>query len=141
MKNKEKFEKEIVELCINSDFISVNKKLKVIPCDSNNCNNCIFIHGNGSCSDKRKQWAEAEYVEPKVFTEEEKEFIRSCDKIKWLARDKEGNLYGYSDKPLKKEDFWDCENFFFDISLITKLSFSLIKWEDEEPTIREEILR
>lgn len=141
MKNKEKFVKEIVEIAIKSQSLSVNQEGKINCCQASQCKNCIFYHGAGRCCDKRKEWAEAEYVEPKEFTEEEKAFIRACDKIKYLAKDKDGHLYLYENKPIKSVDngIWygsrSIDTFF------TSLQFSAIKWEDAEPTSRKEILK
>ena len=142
MKNKEKFAKEIVELATKSQTLAVNQESKVIICSQSNCKKCIFYTGAGRCCDKRKEWAESEYVEPKEFTEEEKAFIRACDKIKYVARDKDGNLYVYKGKPIKSVEnglWYGSESTFVNFS--TSLSFSAIKWEDAEPTSREEILR
>ena len=56
--------------------------------------------------------------------------------VKWLARDEDGELWAYSDKPVKKFDVWDV----CDYSYITRYieetddTFSHVKWTDEEPT-------
>ena len=106
MKNKEKFEKELVEMAVNSDTFSVSQDGNIKRCSQSQCKNCIFYPGAGRCCDKRKEWAESEYVEPKVFTEEEKAFIRACDKIKYVTRDKNGTLIGFFTKPFKGDYKW-----------------------------------
>lgn len=82
--------------------------------------------------------------EPKEFTDEEKEYARLNDKISYYARDKNGLLYGYFDKPVKGVYTWksSLERFirFIHVCENTSLSFSSIKWEDPEPTSRDEII-
>lgn len=48
----------------------------------------------------------------------------------WVARDKDGDIYVYSDKPDKERIEWLSSNFIN----IERHSFPKIKWEDEEPT-------
>ena len=51
----------------------------------------------------------------------------------WIARDKNGELYLYARKPIKKETIWssdwNCEFLQDKINL-----FREVHWEDEEPT-------
>lgn len=49
----------------------------------------------------------------------------------WVARDEDGSLYMYPDKPKKKSDFWHAPGVGY-----MKLEDSLfpgVKWSDEEP--------
>lgn len=57
------------------------------------------------------------------------------DGYKYIARDKNGALYAFSDKPIKREKIWrltsingTCQ----DISLVSRV-FTDIEWKDEEP--------
>lgn len=62
--------------------------------------------------------------------------------VKWLARDKDGELWAYSDKPFKINDAWDGDDY-LDMTVEieeTDETFSHIKWEDEEPTEIEQVL-
>lgn len=50
----------------------------------------------------------------------------------WVARDENGSLYMYINKPKKLDDTWSLNSFGF-----FKLDDSLfpeVKWSDEEPT-------
>ena len=128
MKNKEKFAKEIVEIAVECEEIAVDKNGNLTTCRKLSCEDCAFKNPDVTCYEKTKQWAEAEYVEPKDFTEEEKAFIRACDKIKYMARDKDGNLYIYRGKPIKSVEngiWYGSESTFVNFS--TSLSFSAIK--------------
>ncbi len=69
----------------------------------------------------------------KEFTDDEKNIARHIDKeYKWIARDSDGNLCIYEEKPEKEEYAWYngvCKYIYYFNHL-----FSAIKWEDEEPT-------
>ena len=56
---------------------------------------------------------------------------------KYIARDKDGAIFAYSDKPTKDRWLWDSNNasdelFSENISLVSRM-FTDIKWEDVEP--------
>lgn len=80
-----------------------------------------------------------------VLTNDEKAILRSLPKeYKYIARDKNGNLWIYSHSVKKDTNAWymfeeyivtDCIGF----TLFNKL-FQFIKWEDEEPYSIEELL-
>lgn len=55
---------------------------------------------------------------------------------KWLARDEDGELWAYSERPFKRIDMWDGDDY-LDVNREIKETddtFSHIKWTDEEPT-------
>lgn len=130
MKNKEKFSKEIVEIAIRGDSIALDKKngeLRV--CSDLQCDECAFYI---SCCEKRKKWAESEYVEKIKLTQSEKVILESIDKkYEWIARDKNNNLCVYLKKPLKEITAWMGFNW-GDLNAFCHL-FKFIKWEDEQP--------
>ena len=53
----------------------------------------------------------------------------------WLARDKDGELYLFLEKPSKREEFWLMSRGTGTITVIQLPSelFPEVKWEDEEP--------
>lgn len=75
----------------------------------------------------------------KEFTEDEKIIARNIDKnFEWMARDRDGCLYIFDEKPKKLLNVW---NVIFDglpcrfVKLVTfSHMFSSVKWEDDEPT-------
>lgn len=74
----------------------------------------------------------------KTFTEDEKTIAKNISKeYKWMARDRDGELCIYEEKPRKEENYW-----YFDgygrVSYFNHL-FSAIKWEDKEPTLISDI--
>ena len=48
----------------------------------------------------------------------------------WIARDKDGELFVYSDIPIRCKNHWGYPTCFY----IDKSMFPSIKWEDDEPT-------
>ena len=88
-----------------------------------------------------KQWAESEYVEPKEFTEEEKAILIALPNANWIARDSDGEVYIYTDKPEKYNSCWVVTGESFCVSMFCNAKFESVKWEDSEPTSREEILK
>lgn len=72
----------------------------------------------------------------KNFTEDEKIIARNIDKkYKWIARDSNGNLYVYGEKPEKIDQYWDIPiaNGLYNLIAFNHM-FSSIKWADDEPT-------
>lgn len=57
----------------------------------------------------------------------------------WLARDKDGELYLFSEKPSKREEFWLMSRGTITVIQLPSELFSEVKWEDEEP--RELVLK
>lgn len=146
MKNKEKYAKEIAESAIKSDhYFAYNKTLKtIVPCCETKCNDCLFHTGEKLCVMNRLDWANAEYKEPKIFTEREKAFFTLFPEIQYIARDKNNKIFGYCRKPFKDEEegWWVYKGGgVIEIRFGDFLKFESIQWEDEEPTSREEILR
>ena len=57
------------------------------------------------------------------------------DGYKYIARDKDGAIFAYSDEPIKREKVWiltSTDGTWQDISLMSRL-FADVKWKDEEP--------
>lgn len=148
MKNKEKYAKEIVNSAIYGHAFGFDKRSKkIVSCSAQECAYCLFHDDKLFCSLTRKEWANAEYKEPKIFTEREKAFITLFPEIQYIARDKNNKIFGYYRKPFKDEEegWWVYKgggpDSVIEIRFWTLLRFESIQWEDEEPTSREEILR
>lgn len=54
------------------------------------------------------------------------------DKIMWIARDADGRLYMYANKPIKDEEQW-CSSV-YDLFPLDVTLFPEVKWSDPEPT-------
>lgn len=146
MLNKEKFAKEIVEMAIKKEIIAFDKNThEIADCDLIGCENCLFsgrFNGREACERTMTAWCNSEYTEPKKFTEEEKKLVESCKNLKWFARDTDGELFGYENKPNRKNGEWLTGNCrVVSIKMLNnELKFESIKISDENPTSREEIL-
>ena len=69
----------------------------------------------------------------KIFTEVEKTIARNIAwEYRWMARDQDGNLCIYEEKPKKRNDSWISYD--YDYIFYFNHLFSAIQWEDEEPT-------
>ena len=130
MTNMEHYREEIEAL--NYDIALCNGK--VVKCTGSGCYGCDYQ--DKECSTKLIEWLMKEYESKPVLTVKEKHFVEFA-KDGWLARDKNGELYFYKNKPHKNiESWWD--------SVPCRLKafgyfFPFIKWEDEEPWSVEEL--
>lgn len=144
MKNKEKYANEIMEIATKGQRIALDETTKTLfPCNLE-CEYCYFAeknypNGSSDCNININHWANSEYVEPKEFTEQEKAAIRALDKIEWVVRDRDGSVWGHIKKPDKLDSQWSSGRG-IRLSVLTSCEFNAIKWEDTEPTSREEIL-
>ena len=94
----------------------------------------IKVYKDYTC--KKLLW---ERKEKPQLTEDEKAILRNLPKhYKWIARDKNGQIFLYKNRPFKSV-FWvdACES----PRLVFPHLFQFIKWEDDEPYSIEELLR
>lgn len=142
MKNREKFAKEILDIACNGRSIAVTKENKIAYCSNISCESCMF-DGCGNrrsqaCSDRLREWAESEYVEKPTITLREKKFLDLLlPNYKYIAREKNGFLLAYTEKPIKILETWGLAN----CALINMfdIKFDFIKREDEEPWSIEDL--
>lgn len=133
MKNKEKYFNEIIESLTSVYYTACDFRkdyvLKLKSCTGVGC---------AECRQRTKEWLEQEYQEPITLTEDEKVILKNIDKFyKWVARDRDGSLYVYEEKPIRKVTYsvWSADGF-FTINTFKHL-FKLIKWEDDPYNIDE----
>ena len=76
----------------------------------------------------------------KEFTDDELCILRNIDKeYKWIAKDRDGDLWIYTNKPKKEYDrYWkNCSSSkslsFEPLDIFKNRLFTEIKWEDNEP--------
>lgn len=141
MKNKEKFEKEIVELACDGNGIAVDKRTgKVSSCDYVSCSNCLF-DDNKDCDKGRREWAESEYIKKSVISKKDRAFLEYLGTvINYITRDMDGGLFIYIRKPHKLIDCWESSGCESDKSLKSfKLDFPMVKWSDSEPWLIEDL--
>ena len=148
MKNREKFAKEILNVACNGRLMAVTKDNEVVCCDNINCESCMFeslVGRSQACSDRLREWAESEYVEKPTITSREKNFLDLIvSKWKYIARDKDKNLYVFDSLPSKGDNGWRSENILMCdyCNIFKKLfgdMFDFIKFENEEPWSIEDL--
>ena len=138
MKNREKFAKEILDIACSGRSIAVTRDNKVVYCSDLPCESCMFnscgkhIGRAQICLDRLREWSESEYVEEPTITSREKNFLDLLlPNYKYIAKDKNGFLLAYTEKPIKILETWGIAN----CALINMfdIKFDFIKREDEEP--------
>lgn len=139
MKNKEKFEKKIIEIvCENG---AVNKQTGELKrCGEVQCKYCLF--SAGSCEEEMREWLESEYIEKPVISKRDRAFLEYiCKKTKSIARDKDGTIYVFNDIAEKQEDrgIFTCNGSYRNISLFFNIDFPMVKWSDEKPWLIEDL--
>ena len=136
MKNKEKFAKEIVEIVFDGSDIAVDKATgKPVHCENIGCPDCMF--NEKICSTALKEWAESEYIEKLVISKKDRAFLEHFyPYIHYIARDMDGKIYVYIDKPHKLIDCWEstCE-----IDKSFNVDLPMVKWSDSEPWLIEDL--
>ena len=139
MTNAEKYKDAIMAQMCKTGAWAVDRTGKIMSCALDNCAVCTFSSTKNFCLNERKKWLNAEVK--KAFSEKDKEVIRALDKVKWVAREENGIIYGYYNKPQKSSGTWFCFNDYpISLARFSTAEFSPVKYEDDEPTSREEIL-
>jgi hypothetical protein len=91
-----------------------------------------LIHDGGHYSDG---WKEVIRV-----SDDERVILRNL-KGRWLARDRNGQLYCYTTEPAKEDLSWiTCDNNYIYCEAFTHL-FQIVQWEDNEPTLIADLLK
>ncbi len=142
MKNKEKYAKEIVEIACDGHDIAVNKNTgKPESCKSLNCNECLFSgHGNQSCNDVTREWAESEYIEKSVISKKDRAFLDCLKKeYKFVSRDENGKLFAYETQKRKIESYWGNCGSFLCLTLCFDVDLPMVKWEDDKPWLIKDL--
>ena len=70
----------------------------------------------------------------KQFSQDTLNFFKCIDKkYKWIAKDKDGEVCIYINKPKKEDVSWDNFSLYKPLDIIKDSLFDEILWEDEEP--------
>lgn len=141
MKNKEKFEKEIMEIACSGGSIAIIKKSgRIVPCDANRCSLCLF--SGYDCKENTREWAESEYIEKPVISKRDRKFLEYiCRSVKSIARDKNGTLCIFTGIVKKQEDMgvFISDSLYKNISGIFDIDFPMVKWSDDSPWLIEDL--
>ena len=140
MTNFEFYKEKILKLVDNNEGFALTNDI-IVSCDDIFCGNCAFNDTDCICDNEKIKWLYEEYIPPKPkLTKRERGFCEAVESG-WLARDSNGTLYLYKEKPLKHSDDWG-DNIIEWSNLNPSFypSFDFLKWEDDEPYAVEEML-
>lgn len=87
-------------------------------------------------------WAEnnhEEYIEKPKISRSDRTFLDYIpDDYKYMARDEDGMLFAYKERPRKRSEIWICGSELFEIYK-AKVRFPMVKWENKEPWLVEDL--
>lgn len=149
MINAEKYKDQLLKFVEENhdSLFGLDKNSETISCTVSRCNNCQFgfkknnyIEGY-SCSAAKIKWLLSEYKEPVKLSRLEYEILKlainkSCE---YIARDSDGQLFVFMEKPHKGESFWKTDGYYYLLEMFSVL-FQFVKWEDSTPTPIKEVL-
>lgn len=139
MKNKEKFADEIIDFALSEDSIAVDNQGEVVSCASMfSCENCRF-GTEKECKTAIMVWLEEEYIEPPMISRKDARLLE-CIKggYKYIARDYDGDIFLYTNKPEKGFGVWYSDGEYVSIKSFD-VCFPMIKREDKEPLLIEDL--
>lgn len=151
MKNFEKWEKEVLDIVKKDESFGVKNGCPV-DCGSMSggisCDECDLSYkrnnNNFNCLVKRIEWLYSEYVEKPKLTKQERKFCELFEgKGYYIARDKDGECYGYIDTPEKNKRHEWCGNWFSINGVLeyADIKFDFIKYEDEKSWAIDDLLK
>lgn len=146
MMNIEKYIDDILKIT-NCDFGFNKHDRKIIECDARFCDECLFNpkynnEDEPSCNVARLKWLISEKKDPIKLTRLEygilNHILNNTD-YSYIARDEDGRLFIYENKPCKTTNYWNCS----DVSIFNYFDdlFQFIKWKDAKPTSIDELLK
>lgn len=139
MKNKEKYEKEIMNIACNGDSIAVIKKSgRIVSCNGTKC--CLCLFRDSDCKEKIRDWAESEYIEKPVISKRDRAFLEYLGKeLKYIVRSKSDNLMAFQNSAEKREDGWVIASGALKSLKKLNIDFPMVKWSDGKPWLIEDL--
>ena len=143
MLNADKYRAEI----LGKDF-KFGLSNRICKCCYEECATCVFSLENNpndglshACTIRKVKWLLSEYKEPIKLSRLEYEILKlainkSCE---YIARDSDGQLYVFMEKPRKSESFWKSDGYYYLLEMFSVL-FQFVRWEDSTPTPIKEVL-
>ena len=139
MKNKEKYEKEIMNIACNGDSIAILKKSgRIVSCNGTKC--CLCLFRGSDCKEKIRDWAESEYIEKPVISKRDGAFLEYLGKeLKYIVRSKSDNLMAFQNSAEKREDGWVIGSGALKSLKKLNIDFPMVKWSDGKPWLIEDL--
>lgn len=131
MKNWEAFEEEVLNITKAGGVIAVVNG-EVRNCDDVACEDCSLTKYDSICDRAHILFLYDDYVAPVKLTPEEKQLCNLFDGG-FIARDRDGKLYWYPEKPHRAGERWFCEDLgviWLDKSF-PQCKFEFVSWNEE----------
>lgn len=137
MKNKEKFEKKIIEIVCEKG--AVNKQTGELKrCGEVQCKYCLF--SAGSCEEEMREWLESEYIEKPVISKKDRAFLEYLGKdLKYISRDKSEALFAYERAIEKGKHGWVYDSGVLKNLRGFSVDLPMVKWSDDKPWLIENL--
>lgn len=144
MLNAEKYRVEIFGK--DCDFGLSNR---IHGCCYEECATCVFSLENNpndglsnACTIRKVKWLLSEYKEPVKLTRFEYfilDWLLNSQYVRYIARDRNGNLYAHINKPCRVKYEWRGNVSAVDLTIFGEL-FAFVKWQNTEPTPIKDVL-
>lgn len=144
MLNAEKYRVEIFGK--DCDFGLSNR---IHGCYYEECATCVFSLENNpndglsnACTIRKVKWLLSEYKEPVKLTRFEYfilDWLLNSQCVRYIARDRNGNLYAHINKPCRVKYEWRGNVSAVDLTIFGEL-FAFVKWQNTEPTPIKDVL-
>ena len=150
MLNAEKYKDKLLKFVEENhdSLFGLDKNSEPISCAVSRCNNCQFgfkkskyVEGY-SCSAAKIKWILSEYKEPVKLTRFEYfilDWLLNSQCVRYIARDRNGNLYAHINKPCRVKYEWRGNVSAVDLTIFGEF-FAFVKWQNTEPTSIEDVL-
>ena len=151
MTNFEAYEEKIKSILAQNTSIAMVDG-EIVECRGKSCIECKFSpmyeqdeEPERGCGTIMIRWLYEEYKPVKKLTKKERKFCEMLERG-WFARDSNGTLYYYTNKPYKIDVYWNYNMILGSVNTSTILNpntfphFNFISWDDEEPYSIEELL-
>lgn len=137
--NYEHYKEEIIEALLKAggcEFVATHTNIITHNCNRVSMSECK------ECDERFIEWLNAEYKEPVTISKIEFTILNEVDdKWKYMARDDNGDLFLYEDRPEKMAYSWiDDKNGYYHCFHAFNELFKFVKWEDNEPYLIDDLL-
>ena len=140
MKNREKYEKEILDVACVGERVAIDKRtMQIRGCGGFSCGRCLFGEAD-LCVEEMGKWAESEYIEPVKISKKDRAFLDYLGDYEYVTRDDSGKLYVYISTPIKRLACacWVTGDTCKSLAGLD-IDFPMVKWSDDEPWLIEDL--
>ena len=141
MENKERYQKEIVELACDGNRIAVDRQTgELRSCYETPCIECLFHSNTERCKEKAREWAESEYVERTVISKRDRAFLEYLgENAKWMTKESGSEISVWMTKPKKDKSISAWTDGIYNCLSEINIDFPMVKLSDDEPWLIEDL--